>query len=266
MNMVRVGGTMVYESDDFYDLCDEKGILVWQDFMFANMDFPDDEAFVASASHEVRQVLGRLRGRPSLALLCGSSEGEQQAAMWGAPRDSWSPRLFHDVIPKLITEAYPGGNEVPYWPSSAHGGAFPHQASAGSTSYYGVGAYLRPLTDARLSEVRFASECLAFANIPAARALPGGPAVRVHHPAWKARTPRDLGAGWDFDDVRDHYLGQYYGVDPAALRAVDHERYLALGRVVTGEVMADVFSEWRRARSVCRGGLIWFLRDLWTGA
>ncbi len=264
MNLLRVGGTMVYERDDFYDLCDELGILVWQDFMFANQDYPeDDPAFVAGVVEEARQLLGRLQARPSLAVLCGNSEGEQQAAMWGAPRERWSPRLFSEVLAGVAREDCP---DVPYWPSSAHGGAFPHQASEGTTSYYGVGAYLRPLDDARRAEVRFASECLAFANVPEPRALPGGPSVRVHHAAWKARTPRDLGAGWDFDDVRDHYLERLFGVDPLALRYADHERYLALGRVVTGEVMAQVFGEWRRARSTCRGGLVWFLRDLWPSA
>ena len=263
MNMVRLSGTMVYESDDFYDLCDERGVLVWQDFMFANMDYPDDEAFVAGVTEEAAQILGRLQGRPSLALLCGSSEGEQQAAMWGAPRELWSPRLFHEVLPAQVQAHCPG---VAYWPSSAHGGAFPHQASSGSTSYYGVGAYLRPLDDARRSELRFASECLAFANVPASAALPGGPSTRVHHPAWKARTPRDLGAGWDFDDVRDHYLRTLFGVDPLELRSLDNDRYLALSRVVTGEVMAAAFGEWRRARSTCRGALVWLLRDLWPGA
>jgi beta-mannosidase len=264
MNMLRVGGTMVYESDDFYALCDELGVMVWQDFMFANMDYPEDDApFVASVVDEARQQLERLSGRPSLAILCGNSEGEQQAAMWGAPRERWSPRLFHEVLPDLARSQCPG---VPYWPSSAHGGSFPHQADVGTTSYYGVGAYLRPLEDARRAEVRFATECLAFANVPEPRALPGGPSVRAHHPAWKARTPRDLGAGWDFDDVRDHYVGRLYGVDPVQLRATDHDRYLALGRAVTGEVMERVFGEWRRARSTCGGGLVWFLRDLWPSA
>jgi len=88
----------------------------------------------------------------------------------------------------------------------------------------------------------------------------------VTHAAWKARASRDLTAGWDFEDVRDHYLGELFGVDPAALRYADHERYLALSRATTGEVMIAAFSEWRRRGSECSGALVWFLRDLWAGA
>jgi len=267
LNMLRVGGTMVYESDAFLEACDANGILLWADFMFANMNYPEgDPAFDASVSAEARQQLARLAGRPCLALLCGNSEGEQQAAMWGAPRESWSPPLFHQLLAQLAAQYRP---DVPYWPSSAHGGHFPHEGNAGTTSYYGVGAYLRPLEDARRAEIRFASECLAFANIPEDPTLtrmPGGPSIRCHHPAWKARTPRDLGAGWDFDDVRDHYLARLFGVNPLELRYGDHDRYTALSRVVTGEVMERTFAEWRRKRSTCRGALIWFYRDLWCGA
>jgi len=115
--------------------------------------------------------------------------------------------------------------------------------------------------------VRFATECLAFANVPEEETLERAPnAQRVHSAGWKQRSPRDLGAGWDFDDVRDHYVAQLYGVDCAALRYADPDRHLALGRVATGEVMAAAFGEWRRARSATRGALIWFLRDLWSGA
>jgi beta-mannosidase len=260
MNMLRVGGTMVYEDDAFLDALDEAGILLWQDCMFANMDYPDDEAFVAGALAEVDQQLERLHSHPCLAVLCGNSEAEQQAAMSGAPRERWSPPLFHQAI---ADRARSSG--IAYVASSATGGAFPHAADAGPASYYGVGAYLRDFADARDSRLRFASECLAFANIPEDSGLPH-PSVRAHHPAWKARSPRDLGAGWDFDDVRDHYVRRLFGVDPVALRSVDHERYLALGRAATGEAMARCFAEWRRADSPTRGALIWFLRDLWPGA
>ncbi len=267
MNMLRVCGTMVYESNEFLDECDARGVLLWQDFMFANLDYPaEDEAFLRLVDIEVSQQLARLQGRPALAVLCGGSEVEQQAAMWATPRERWSPRLFHERIAALARDACPS---VPYWPSSAHGGDFPHQGNVGSTSWFAVGAYMRPLEDARRSEVRFASECLAFANVPDPEStadLPAGKDPKVHHPGWKLRAPRDAGAGWDFDDVRDFYLAALYRVDPLQLRYADHDRYLALGRAVTGEVMATVFSEWRRQRSVTRGGLIWFLRDLWPGA
>lgn len=267
MNMLRLAGTLVYEEDHFYDACDELGVLVWQDFMFANMDYPaDDPAFASSVAQEARHVLRRLRSRPCLAVLCGNSEVEQQAAMWGAPRQLWQPALFHETLPALCAEQSPA---IPYWPSSAHGGAFPHQADAGTTSYYGVGAYLRPQDDARRSGLRFATECLAFANIPSGEALqrmPGGLATRAHHPQWKARSPRDLGAGWDFDDVRDHYLQSLFGIDAARLRYSNHDRYLALARLATAETMGSAYREWRRPASTCGGALVLFLRDLWAGA
>ncbi|HUJ59716.1 MAG TPA: glycoside hydrolase family 2 protein [Kofleriaceae bacterium] len=258
MNMLRIGGTMVYEDDALYDALDARGVLLWHDLMFANMDYPDDAELGRAIALEVDHQLARMQARPALAIVCGNSEAAQQAAMSGAPRERWTPALFHEVIPAIVRRRLPG---TAYVPSSTHGGAFPHDPSAGATSYYGVGAYLRPLDDARRSGVRFASECLAFANIPRDPALP-----RAHTAAWKARSPRDLGAGWDFDDVRDHYTRVVFGVDPGELRALDHERYLELGRVATGEVMARTFAEWRRAGSRCRGGLVWLLRDLWPGA
>jgi beta-mannosidase len=266
MNMLRVGGTMVYEDDAFLDECDRRGILLWQDFMFANMDYPaGDSAFDASIHREVTQQLARLQARASLAVLCGNSEGAQQASMWGASRELWQPKLFHETLPALCRDF----TEATYWPSSASGGTFPHQSNCGTTSYYGVGAYQRPLEDARRSNVRFASECLAFANVPEPSTIAlmaGGHGLRIHHPAWKAATPRDLGAGWDFEDVRDHYLRMLFGVDPAALRYADHDRYLELSRITSAEVMAATFAEWRRGASQCRGALIWFLRDFIAGA
>ncbi|MCX7231101.1 MAG: glycoside hydrolase family 2 protein [Burkholderiales bacterium] len=265
--MLRVCGPTVYEDEALYDACDAAGLLVWQDLMFANLDYPgDDPAFLASVEREVREQLARLRGRPCVAVVCGNSEVSQQAAMLGAPREAWSPPLFGTVLQALAAECVPG---VPYWPSSAWGGAFPHQAGRGTTSFYGVGAYLRPLDDASVADVRFATECLGFANVPepvALERMPGGAGLRVHHPGWAARTPRDLGAGWDFDDVRDAYLASVFGVDPVTLRREDHDRYLELGRIVTGEAMRSTFVRWRTGGARCGGGLVWTLRDLWAGA
>ncbi|HUR89957.1 MAG TPA: glycoside hydrolase family 2 protein [Ramlibacter sp.] len=260
MNMLRVAGITVYEEDGFYDACDRAGVLVWQEFMFANMDYPrDDEAFTASVTEEVRQQLARWGSHPCIAVVCGNSEAEQQAAMWGAPRDSWEHPLFHETIANLCKER---AASLPYWPSSAHGGALPQQPETGTTSYYGVGAYLRPLEDARRSGLKFATECLAFANMP-----PPSTIARMPYPGgWKDRTSRDLLAPWDFEDVRDHYLEQLFEVHARELRGTQLDRYRALSRVATAEVMAAAFSEWRRPGSACGGALVLMLRDLWAGA
>lgn len=267
MNMLRLPGSLLYETPLFHELCDELGVLVWQDFMFANLDYPSgEEPFLATVRAEAQQLLTDLQQSPSLAVLCGGSEVEQQAAMMGLPRQQWSSPLFQELLPAACQSLRP---DVPYWPASPSGGELPFQVNAGVAHYYGVGAYLRPLDDARRCEVRFAAECLAFANVPEESTLEScfaGAAAVVHHPLWKSRVPRDVGAGWDFEDVRDHYLRLLFEVDPMRLRYSDCARYLLLSRVVTGEVMASAFAEWRRRRASCHGALVWLLRDLWPGA
>ncbi|GLR80332.1 glycoside hydrolase family 2 protein (plasmid) [Azospirillum oryzae] len=256
-NMVRVGGTMLYEGDAFFELCDELGILVWQDAMFANFDYPTDAAFLDSVRAEIAQLLDRIQASPSLAVLCGGSEMEQQAAMLGLPRASWTQPALTAVIAEETATRRPDLIRVANSPS---GGALPFIANAGVTHYYGVGAYMKPLEDARRASVRFASECLAFANLGEDNPL-GVPAL--HHPRWKERVPRDPGASWDFEDVREHYLEALYAVDPRRLRYEDPDRYRRLSRAVTGEVMQAVFDEWRRTGSTCAGGLVWQWRDPW---
>lgn len=265
MNMLRVGGTMLYETRAFFELCDELGILVWQDFQFANYDYPlKDENFADEVRAEVCDQLLKTQGCPSLAILCGGSEIYQQGAMMGLPESRWKGELCETLLAGLATAGRP---DVPYIPNSPYGGVLPFSPNEGVAHYYGVGAYLRPLEDARRAHVRFAGECLAFSNIPEQVTLDQHLPVKPgHDPRWKARVPRDRGVGWDFEDVRDHYLKVLFGVDPAALRYGDPDRYLDLGRAVTGEVMEQTFAEWRRKGSSCQGALVWTYQDLAAGA
>ncbi len=265
MNMVRISGTMVYESSEFFVLCDELGLLVWQDFMFANFDYPaQDEAFMASVRREAETFLRGEQSSPSLAILCGGSEVYQQGAMMGMPEKIWKSPIFEEHIPAIIKRICP---DIPYVANSPSGGDLPFSTNAGVSHYYGVGAYLRPLEDARRAEVRFTSECLAFANVPEAITLREHGLVQpVHHPDWKKAVPRDAGASWDFDDVREHYLKLLFDVDPSLLRLSDPDRYLELSRAATAHVMSVTMAEWRRCGSSNSGALIWFMKDLQIGA
>ncbi len=269
MNMLRLAGTGAYETDAFHDLCDELGIMVWQDFMFANLDYPiSDERFRTEVLAEASGVLRALGGRTSLTVLCGNSEIEQQVSMLGLESSLGRGELFGELLPDLVRES---GVDAVYVPSAPCGGDPPFRVDRGIANYYGVGGYRRELKDARHAGVRFAAECLAFSNVPdeeaIAEMLPEAPGrLAGHHPVWKAGIPRDVGADWDFEDVRDHYLRLLFGVDVPELRRVDGERYLELSRQLTGEIMAEVFGEWRRSESSCGGALVLWLGDVLPGA
>ncbi len=130
MNMLRVVGTGAYESEAFHDLCDELGILVWQDFMFANLDYPiADEEFRASVELEAAQVLDSIGGRPSLVVLCGNSEIEQQVAMLGLDPALGRGTLFGELLPGLVRES---AIDAAYVPSAPCGGALPFRPTWGS--------------------------------------------------------------------------------------------------------------------------------------
>ncbi|HDR8997430.1 TPA: glycoside hydrolase family 2 protein [Burkholderia vietnamiensis] len=263
-NMIRVGGTMTYEADAFHAWCDRLGLMVWQDFMFANFDYAlDDRAFADAVDAEADQFLARRRASPSLAVLCGGSEIAQQAAMSGlGPKQ----RAVELTAERLAARAAAWRPDVPYVSDSPDGGVLPFVPRERVSHYYGVGAYLRPLDDARRADVRFASECLAFANVPCDATLERIGRPHPHEPRWKAAVPRDPGASWDFDDVRDHYLRTLYDVAPERLRREDPARYFELSRAVIADVMRETFSEWRRTGSRCAGALVWQFQDVMPGA
>jgi beta-mannosidase len=266
LNLIRITGTMVYEASDFFDACDEFGMLLWQDAMISTLDPPDDTGFVEDFEAEFREQCSMLRGRPSIAVICGGSESEQQPAFMGLPAAQRHIDLIERVVPEIARAVLP---DVPYVTSSPTGGDLPTRLDEGVTQYFGVGAYLRPLTDVRAAGVRFAAECLAF-SIPPERATVdavfGSPSMAGHHPRWKQAVPRDATAAWDFEDVRDFYVRQIFGVDPMLTRYADPERALDLGRAAVAQAFETVFGYWRRSDSDCAGAVVLSARDLWPGA
>ena len=124
MNMIRIWGGGLYEADVLYEFCDENGLLVWQDFMFAVGPYIADEAYLESVRAEVEDVVRRLRHHPSIALWCGNNESESnmgggQSWMKKYPTATWAEydRIFHETIPQTALQHDP---DRPYWPSSPH--------------------------------------------------------------------------------------------------------------------------------------------------
>jgi beta-mannosidase len=120
MNMVRIWGGGIYENDYFYQICDQMGIMVWQDFMFACGRFPEDQEFLQNVKEEVRQNVSRLQFHPSLAIWCGNNENEW---IWTFDRKREINKMpgypiYHEIIPKILENLDP---TRPYWPSSPFG-------------------------------------------------------------------------------------------------------------------------------------------------
>ncbi len=271
MNIIRVAGTTVIPPVELLDACDELGILVWHDLLFANLDVPLEAPGLRDLIQaEVTILAKRASVHACVAVLCGGSEVEQQSAMAGATPETVNDTLGRTLLAELCSEAAPNIAFVTSSPTSApRTEQVPHHHRSGISHYFGVSAYRRPMLDARISEVGFATECLAFANVPTADTvdvLMGDEGPVVHHPRWKQRVPRDRGTGWDFDDVRDAMTQQLFNVSATELRWVDPAAALDLGRVTSAEAIDATLTEWRTGRSNCSGAIVWTARDLWDGA
>lgn len=266
-NTVRVAGTGVYEDEGFHRACAELGLMVWQDAMLATLDPAHDPTDPADPLRAELVELCRARsGDPSLVVLSGGTETEQQPTFLGLPAESRTLPVLTGTLPAVAAQWLPG---VPVLSSSPSGGALPTHVGEGVSHWFGVGAYLRPLRDVREAGVRFAAECLAFSSPPDRAGVDrhfGSAAVAGHDPAWKAAVPRDRGSSWDFEDVRDHYVRTMLDADPFLVRRSDPELYLDLGRAAVCTCVAEVLTWWRRPRSGCGGAIALSALDLEPGA
>ncbi|PXW35284.1 UNVERIFIED_CONTAM: beta-mannosidase [Williamsia faeni] len=264
-NMVRIPGGTVYEKPEFWSTCAELGILVWQDTMLATFDPPTELNDVVAA--ELQEVLRAIGGNPSLAVVSGGNETLQQPEMLGLPTLSRNIDLIEHRLRTIAAAA-----RIPYVPSSPsappHSPGLAIRPSSGVAHWFGVGGYLQPLSSVANAHVRFAAESLAFSipSIPAAVEQHfGSSAAAGHDPRWKSGVPRDKGASWDFEDVRDHYVREIFAVDPMQVRRTDPDRYLQLGRMAVIAAMNHCFAFWRRRDSECRGALVLSAKDLVAG-
>lgn len=262
MNMLRVWGGGIYEEDIFYDLCDEYGLLVWQDFMFACAMVPVDPAFLANVEREAIDNVKRLRNHPSIALWCGnneSSEGwhrwgwqdplsvEQREAVWSAYQD-----LFQSLLPSVVDSLVPNGI---YWETSPkYGRGDPRHQFEGDAHYWGVWHDAEPFEVLRQKVPRFMSE-FGFQSIPDLRTIEQfAPAGDWNLDSEAMQTHQKHSRGFQ---LIDEYMKREYH------RPKDFESYVFVSQVLQAEGIRGGIEAQRRAKPYCMGSLYWQMNDCW---
>ena len=270
MNMVRVWGGGYYETDDFYDTCDELGIMVWQDFMFGGAMVPGDLPFQENVREEAIEQVKRLRDHPSLALWSGNNEVETGWKYWGdraAFKESISPPerervwqdyvvLFHDVIKSVVTEY---GDGTPYWPSSpsANFEDIPGGERNGDMHYWTVWHELAPISDYTKQFPRFMSEYgfQSFPEIRTIRKFAEPKDLDIISPVMQEHQ-KNVGGN---ERIRTYMLREYH--EPK-----DFESFLYVSQVLQAEAIKVGAEHLRRQRPRTMGSLYWQLNDCWPVA
>lgn len=257
MNMLRVWGGGIYEMDDFYDLCDELGLLVWQDFMFACSLYPGDEPFLALAQQEADYQVPRLANRACLALWCGNNEIEQMAGEIAATpeRKAAYETVFYDILRAAVAQH---DGVTPYWPSSPHnpdGYAAGHNNErAGDCHFWDVWHARYPVKRYEEMNFRFCSEFgMQSYSSPAVAATFCPPEeMNVFGPAMENHQKNPAGNQIIFDYVSRLYR---YPKDYASLAY--------LSQLNQAHCMKVGIEHFRRSMPRTMGALYWQLNDCW---
>jgi beta-mannosidase len=270
MNMVREWGGGYYESDDFYDICDELGIMVWQEFMFGGDMVPGDVAFQENVRQEAVDQIKRLRDHPSIVIWCGNNEVETGWWHWGDRQEfkaSISPDtrdrvwqdyviLFADVLKSAVTQY---ADPVPYTPSSpsANFEEIPDNQHNGDMHYWQVWHAQAPASDYTLQFPRFMTE-YGFQSFP------------------EMRTIRTFAKPEDFDirstvmQAHQKNKGGNERILTYMLREYrepkDFASFVYLSQVQQAEIIKIGAEHLRRQRPRTMGSLYWQLNDCWPVA
>ncbi len=262
-NMLRVWGGGLYESDDFYDLCDERGILVWQEFIFACGKFPaHDRAFYESVQAEARHQVRRLAGRASLAVWCGNNEMEWGAWAWGYDRAglaSTDYHLFHLALPRILKEE--DGTRY-YQPSSPYSpdGEPPNADHLGDQHPWSVGFQDTDFRKYRQMACRFPNEggILGPNALPTVLAcLPEGQR-QVQSFAWQVHD--NSVDSWAEPSPCDAMVSQWLGKN---IRALSIEEWVYWGGLLHGEGLREYCENFRRRMFDSASAIFWMYNDCW---
>ena len=266
MNMLRVWGGGVYENDTFYTLCDQKGILVWQDFMFACALFPGDDAFVSNVKQEVKDQVVRLQNHPCIALWCGNNEIDEGWKNWGwqkqynySKKDStaiWNnyKRLFEKEIPAVLDSLVSKENRR-YWPSSPSiGWGKKESLMQGDSHYWGVWWGMESLETYSKKIGRFMSE-YGFQGMPDFKTFETfvkPMEMNLASEAVKAHQKHPTG----YETIQT-YMERDYKI-PSTF-----EDYIYVSQLLQARGFKIAIESHRSAMPYCMGSLYWQLNDCW---
>lgn len=267
MNMIRVWGGGIYEDDEFYKACDENGILVWQDFMFAGSFYPSDEDFLNNVKEEVKDQVNRLQNHPSIALWCGNNEIDEAIVNWGyqkqfkySKEDSlqvWKDykKVFHEAIPNALKENLTSEKNI-YWPTSPSiGWGHKESLTEGDSHYWGVWWGEFPFEIYNEKVPRFASE-YGFQGMPSLETVKSmfstKPDLSLENPTIKAHEKNARGF---------HIINEYMKRDYAVPK--DFVKYNYVSQLLQARGMQIAIEAHRRAKPYNMGTLYWQLNDCW---
>lgn len=277
MNMVRNWGGGYYESDAYYDIADELGLLVWQDFMFGGgMQPAYDADFRNNVIAEARDQVRRLRDHPSIVIWCGNNEEETAWKDWGQGKaltaadpdfaaQVWNGyvQLFGTDLRNVVAEE---GGGVPYWSSSPSNdlAAKANDPNNGDMHYWGVWVERKPVEAYMDVRPRFASEygLQAWPRMDTVRAFAGDGALAVDDPVIVAHQKFLAGKG---NERVLEYIRMRYG----AIRfesGRDFDDFVYLSQVMQAEGIEIAALHHRASRPHTMGSMYWQLNDVWPGA
>ncbi|NIA13523.1 MAG: glycoside hydrolase family 2 protein [Nitrospiraceae bacterium] len=260
-NVIRVWGGGYYEDDYFYDWCDEHGLMVWQDFMFACAMYPVDDAFLDSVRQEVRHQVRRLMSHPSIALWCGNNENEQ-ALHWYREslenRDKYLAdydQLYMRTIYPIVREEDP---ERSFWPSSPSNGPGVYgnaqDVTRGDQHYWQVWHGRDTLHSFLKLKPRFNSEFgfQSFSSIETTKTFAAPEDMNPSSPVME-RHQRSIDGNIK---ILTHLLREYR-------QPKDFASLCYMSQVLQGEGIKRGCEHWRRLRPYCMGIVYWQLNDIW---
>ena len=269
MNLLRIWGGGEYARERLLERCDEAGILIWHDLIFACGQFPgDDAAFRAEVEREVRYQVRRMGWHPSLAVWCGNNENEMGAVdAWirsRHPKREPDHGLYHETFPKLLAQEDP---ERPYWPTSpwSPDGSHPNAQQIGDQHPWNVA-----LMEAKGDYWAYRADASRFPNEGGmlgpstwetlCEILPEGERRRdsrtwLHHDNTQNT--------WKFEPLLDHLLRMNLCAEPRGLRFEDYVRYAA---ILHGEALETGIDNWRRRKWDSAAAVFWMLNDTWPAA